>query len=179
MATGHNQKGPFDPMNRETTARYQTDEAKIRALFEDLLADWGRGDGEAYGSRFTEDADYVAFDGTRTMGRAEIAASHQELLDKWLKGTHLTGHILSVKFLSSDVALIHATGGTVMRGKTKPSPERDSIQTLVAVRDGTEWRFAAFHNSRVRPIGSNPAAFLIWAITDRLWRILAPGKKGA
>ena len=75
------------------------------------------------------------------------------------------------------MALVHATGGTVMRGKTKTSPERDSIQTLVAMREGAEWRFAAFHNSRVRPIANGPSAFLIWAITDRLWRIFAPGKK--
>jgi uncharacterized protein (TIGR02246 family) len=166
-------------MKRETTTLYQTDEAKIRALFEDLLEDWGRGDGEAYGSRFTEDADYVAFDGTRTVGRRQISASHQRLFDKFLKGTRLTGRILSIKFPSPDVALIHATGGTVMRGKTKPSPERDSIQTLVAVREGSEWRFAAFHNSRVRPIGNNAATFLLWAVTDKLWRIFAPAKEGA
>ena len=42
------------------------DERAVRVLFEKLLEDWARGDGEAYGSRFTEDADYVAFDGTRT-----------------------------------------------------------------------------------------------------------------
>jgi uncharacterized protein (TIGR02246 family) len=166
-------------MKRETTTHYQTDEARILALFEDLLEDWGRGDGESYGSRFTESADYVAFDGTRTRGRQEISASHQRLFDKFLKGTRLTGRILSIKFPSSDVALIHATGGTIMRGKTKPSPERDSIQTLVAVREGADWRFAAFHNSRVRPIGSNVATLLLWAVTDRLWRIFAPGKEGA
>jgi hypothetical protein len=39
-----------------------------------------------------------------------------------------------VRFLSPDVALMHAVGGTVMRGKSEPSPERDSIQTLVAIR---------------------------------------------
>ena len=155
------------------------DEVAIRELFGLLLDDWGRGDGEAYGSRFTEDAEYVAFDGTRTRGRREIAASHQQLFDKFLKGTRLTGRVLSMKFVRPDVALIHATGGTIMRDKTKPSPERDSIQTLVAVREGAEWRFAAFHNSRVRPIGSNAATFLLWAFTDRLWRIFAPGKEGA
>ena len=155
------------------------DEVAIRELFGLLLDDWGRGDGEAYGSRFTEDADYVAFDGTRTRGRREISASHQRLFDKFLKGTRLTGRVLSIKFPSPDVALVHATGGTVMRGKTRPSPERDSIQTLVAVREGAEWRFAAFHNSRVRPIGNNAATFLLWAVTDRLWRIFAPGKEGA
>jgi hypothetical protein len=66
-----------------------------------------------------------------------------------------------------------------MPGKTKPSPERHSIQTLVAVREVDGWRFAAFHNSRVRPIGSGPTAILIWAITDKLWRVLARGKKGS
>ena len=166
-------------MKHETTTHYQIDEAKIRTLFEELLEDWGRGDGEAYGSRFTEDADYVAFDGTRTTGRREISASHQRLFDKFLKGTRLTGRILSIKFPSPDVALIHATGGTIMSDKTKPSPERDSIQTLVAVLEGSEWRFAAFHNSRVRPIANNAATFLLWAFTDRLWRIFAPGKEGA
>jgi uncharacterized protein (TIGR02246 family) len=167
-----------DKTTRAIGAR-NPDEVAIRELFGLLLDDWGRGDGEAYGSRFTDDADYVAFDGTRTTGRQEISASHQRLFDKFLEGTRLTGRILSIKFPNPDVALIHATGGTVMRGKTKPSPERDSIQTLVAVREGAEWRFAAFHNSRVRPIGSNAATFLLWAVTDRLWRIFAPGKKGS
>jgi uncharacterized protein (TIGR02246 family) len=179
FAYGPNKRGPFDLMKRETTTHYQTDEAKIHVLFEDLLEDWGRGDGEAYGFRFTEDADYVAFDGTRTTGRREISASHQRLFDKFLKGTRLTGRILSIKFPSPEVALIHATGGTIMNGKTKPSPERDSIQTLVAVREGADWRFAAFHNTRVRPIGRSAATFLLWAITDRLWRTFGPGKEAA
>ena len=162
-------------MKRETTTHHQSDEAQIRALFEDLLSDWGRGDGEAYGSRFTGNADYVAFDGTRTRGRQKIAASHQRLFDKYLKGSRLTGRIESVKFLGPDTAMVHATGNTLMRGKSKPSPERHSIQTLVAVREDDGWRFAAFHNSRGRPIGGG-AEFLIWALTDKLWRIFASGK---
>ncbi len=40
----------------------------------------------------------------------------------------------SVRFLSPDVALMHALGGTVMRGKSRSAPERDSIQTLVAIK---------------------------------------------
>lgn len=155
------------------------DERAIRELFEGLLEDWAGGDGESYGSRFTEDADYVAFDGTHTRGRAAISASHQELFDKWLKGSRLTGRILGVKFLAPDVALVHASGGTVMRGKQRPSPERGSIQTLVAVRRDGGWRFAAFHNSRVRPIGRGPVTFFLWALTDVLWRVFGPKKSGA
>jgi len=154
---------------------HSADERAVRDLFRRLLDDWGRGDGGAYGSRFTEDADYVAFDGSHTRGRKAIAASHQELFDKYLEGSRLTGRIEGVKFLGPDTALVHATGNTLMRGKSRPAPERRSIQTLVAVRHEREWRFAAFHNSRVRPI-SGRGAFLIWALTDKLWRIFAPGR---
>ena len=155
------------------------DERAVRELFEKLLEDWARGDGEAYGSRFTEDADYVAFDGTRTKGREEISSSHQQLFDRFMKGPRLTGRIESIKFPAPGVALVHATGGTLMRGKSDPSPERDSIQTLVAVKRQEEWRFAAFHNTRVRPIGQGVRGFLIWAITDRLWRAFGPGRNDA
>src|SRR5919107_4845714 len=95
------------------------EEEAIRDLFRRLLDDWGRGDGIAYGARFTEDADYVAFDGSRTTGRRAIATSHQQLFDKYLKGTRLTGRVESVRFLGPDVALVHATGDTVMRGKSR------------------------------------------------------------
>jgi len=159
--------------HQETTSN-PADERAIRGLFEKLLEDWARGDGEAYGSRFTEDADYVAFDGTHTRGRAEISSSHQRLFDKFLRGSRLTGRIEGTRFLGPDVALVHATGGTIVRGKTEPSPERHSVQTLVAVRRGDEWRFASFHNARVRPIGSGARGFLLWAITDRLWRAFGP-----
>lgn len=163
-------------MNHEPATHQQTDEAEIRALFEDLLEDWGCGDGCAYGSRFTEDADYVAFDGAHTKGREDIASSHQQLFDKYLKDTRLVGRITSIKFPSSDVALVHTKGGTIIRGKTKPSPERGSIQTLAAVNRNGEWRFAAFHNSRVRPI-SGGISFLIWTLTDLLWKLSHPVRK--
>ncbi len=161
------------------TRRDPADERAVRELFEKLLEDWARGDGEAYGSRFTEDADYVAFDGTRTKGREKISSSHQRLFDKFMKGTRLTGRIEGMEFPVPGVALVHATGGTLMRGKSEPSPERDSIQTLVAVKREEGWRFAAFHNTRVRPIGHGVRSFLIWAITDRLWRAFGPGRSGA
>ena len=162
--------------NYPVTTPEPADERALRELFEGLLEDWGRGDSYAYGSRFTEDADYVAFDGTHTRGREEISASHQRLFDEYLRGTRLTGRIRSVKLLAPGVALVHATGGTISRGKSEPSPERVSIQTLVAVKRDGGWRFAAFHNARVRPITGGLSSFLVWALTDRLWKIFAPRK---
>ena len=83
-----------------------------------------------------------------------------------MKGTRLVGKVKDLRFLSPDVAVMHAVGSTVMLGKSEPSPERDSIETLVAVREGSGWRLAAFQNIRVRPMGPNPVAFVLWTLTD-------------
>jgi hypothetical protein len=61
-----------------------------------------------------------------------------------------------------------------MRGESEPSPERDSIQTLIATREGGQWSLAAFQNTRVRPMGPNPIAFLLWALADLLWKVFGP-----
>jgi uncharacterized protein (TIGR02246 family) len=164
------------PDHHEIT-KNPADEAAVRGLYQQLMDGWSQGSGEAFAAVFTEDGDLVAFDGTHFKGRKEIAPFHQELFDKWMRGTRLVGQVKDVRFLSPDVAIMHAVGGTVMRGKTKPSPERDSIQTLVATRQGGEWRLAAFQNTRVHPMGRNAAAFLVWTLTDWLWKGFRLNKK--
>ncbi|HEY8526765.1 MAG TPA: SgcJ/EcaC family oxidoreductase [Acidimicrobiales bacterium] len=147
------------------------DEAAVRALYDQLMQGWNAGSGERFAAPFTADGHLVAFDGIHFQGREQIARFHQQLFDKWMSGTRLVGGVEQVRFLSPDVALIHAVGNTVARGKTKPDRERASIQTLVAVREDGEWRLAAFQNTRIRPIGKSGFTFLLWTIFDRLWRL--------
>jgi uncharacterized protein (TIGR02246 family) len=99
------------------------------------------------------------------------------VFDKYLKGSRLVGEVRNVRFLTPDVANMHAVGGTVMPRKSAPAPERDSIQTLVAAKRGGEWRFVAFHNTRVRLIGRNVAGTLLWLLFDWLWKVLGPKKE--
>jgi uncharacterized protein (TIGR02246 family) len=161
-----------------TYAPDEADEAAVRDLYRQLMDAWNRGSGDDFAAVFAEDGDLVAFDGTHFKGRKEIAPFHQQLFDKWLKGTRLVGHVKDLRFLSPDVALMHAVGGTVMRGKSRPAPERDSIQTLVATRQNGEWRLAAFQNTRVRPMGPNPIAVVLWALSDVLWKAFGPRRSG-
>lgn len=145
------------------------DELEIRALHQRVLDAWGAGDGEAFAAPFSDDAVFVAFDGTVMRGREQIAAEHQELYDRWLKGSRLVAEQTAVRFVADDVALVVSTGGTVMRGKRKPAPERDSIQTLVAVRDDEACSFVSFQNTRIRPIGAGAISALLWLVPDKLW----------
>jgi uncharacterized protein (TIGR02246 family) len=148
----------------------------VRALYQQLMDGWNAGNAEAFAAPFEEQADFVAFDGTHVRGRHDIVSSHRPLFAKWLKGTRLTGEVRSVRWLSPDVALIHAYGGTIMRNKSEPAPERDSVQTLVAVKRAGEWRLAAFHNTRVRPMGRNAGGTVVWLVSDWLWKLFRPKK---
>jgi len=148
------------------------DEAAVRALYEELMGGWNEGSGARFAAAFTEDGDLIAFDGTYLRGRDVIERFQQELFDKWVKGTRLTGSVNDVRFVGPDTAVMHAIGGTIKRRKTKPARARDSIQTLVAVRTGGGWRLAAFQNTRVRPIGAGFRSFVHWSIGDALWSFL-------
>ena len=159
------------PTREEAAANDSADEAAVRALYQQLMDGWNQGSGDAFAAVFTEDGDLIGFDGTHFKGRQEIAPFHQRLFDKWLKGSRLVGQVKDVRFLSPDVALMHAVGGTVMRGKSEPVPERDSIQTLVATRQDGEWRLAAFQNTRLHPMDSSAGPFLVWTLSDLLWKV--------
>jgi uncharacterized protein (TIGR02246 family) len=172
--TDHSASNNLDrtmPTPEEAAANHSADEAAVRALYQQLMDGWNQGSGAAFASVFTEDGDLIGFDGTHFNGRQEIAPFHQQLFDKWLKGSRLVGQVKDVRFLSPDVALMHAVGGTVMRGKTDPVPERDSIQTLVAIRQDGEWRLAAFQNTRLHPMDSSAGPFLVWTLSDLLWKV--------
>ena len=165
--------------DEKTTANRVADEEAVRdLLYRELMEGWNRGSGEDFAAVFTEDGDLVAFDGTHFEGRAQIAPFHQELFDKWMKGTRLVGRVKDVRFLSPNVALMHAVGSTIKRAKSVPSPERDSIQTLVATRQNGEWRLAAFQNTQLR-VMRNRIASLVSTFSDLLWKIFRLNKRTA
>src|SRR5262245_17134604 len=50
---------------------------------------WNTADGLAYAGSFTEDSDYITFDGTHLRGRDANARHHQQLFDTVPKNTRL------------------------------------------------------------------------------------------
>jgi uncharacterized protein (TIGR02246 family) len=93
-------------------------EAVIRSLYFQMVDGWNKGNGETFASPFAENADLVGFDGTYLKGRHEIASFHQHLFDTFVKGSRLVGKIRNVRFLSQDIAIMHAVGGTIMAGQS-------------------------------------------------------------
>jgi uncharacterized protein (TIGR02246 family) len=153
-----------------------TDEAAITALYQRALDGWNEGSGAAFAAAWADDGQLIGFDGTQLKGRAEIAAFHEPLFTTYLKGTRLVGSVRDVEFPAPDVAVFHADGRTIMAGASEPTPERDSIQTMVAVRRAGAWELLAFQNTRVRPMGRDAAGTILWLVTDWLWKKLVKGQ---
>jgi uncharacterized protein (TIGR02246 family) len=129
------------------------DEAAILRLYQQMMDGWNAASGDAFAAPFEEDGDLVGFDGTHLKGCKEIATFHQHLFDMFLKGSRLIGKVKSVHFLTSDVAIMHAVGGTITDGQTDLDSERNWVQTLVAVKRDTKWHLATFQNTRATYIG--------------------------
>jgi uncharacterized protein (TIGR02246 family) len=126
-----------------------TDDAALREVPLLMIAAWNRGSGADFAARFTDTADFVAFEGTHLRGRQQIEAFHQQLFDAVVKGSRLTGgEVRFVRFLAPDVAVMHARCGTVLPAAQKAAPSRDSMQLFVAVRRHGEWLLEAVLNAR-------------------------------
>lgn len=130
-----------------TSGDQRADEDAIRGLIDQQVRGWAAGDPDAYASVFTPDADYVTFLGSHHTGREAIAASYAPLLRKLLKGTRLQIDVGQVRFLTPDVAVIHAKATVVRRRRNRRNAR---VNTSVAVRTNAGWRIAASQNTTHR-----------------------------
>jgi uncharacterized protein (TIGR02246 family) len=135
-------------------------DTEITDLFTDFMAAWTAGDAQAFGALFTDDSDYVSYDGTIARGRAQHEHNHEKLFRGVLAGSALVGDLESIRHVTPDVAIVHGTASVLMPWRSKLPKRRLSRQTIVLVRTPDGWKISAIHNGRVRPITvPDPDAF--------------------
>ncbi|GAA3428195.1 SgcJ/EcaC family oxidoreductase [Streptosporangium sandarakinum] len=128
------------------------DAAQIEKLFTDFMAAWTAGDAQAFGALFTDDSEYVSYDGTIARGRRAHQHNHDKLFRGVLAGSALVGDLESVRHLTPDVAIVHGTASVLMPWRSTLPRRRLSRQTIVVVRTEAGWKIGAIHNGRVRPV---------------------------
>lgn len=131
------------------------DELALQSLYRKKIEGWNEGNGRKFAEPYTEDADFIGFDGTYLFGRREIAEFHQMLFDRFLRGTRLIAKIKSIRFPVSNVAIIVGISGTIEANQKRINSDRNSIHTIVAINnehDG-KWGFTTFQNTRATYIG--------------------------
>lgn len=134
-----------------TTSTHRT-EHELHQLFDRMCAAWTEGDADAYGACFTEDCDYVSFDGVHTSGRQAMVDNHERLFRGVLDGSALVGQVEAIRHVAADVVVLHATGSVLMPWRSQLPRRRLSRQTIVAVHTDDGWKVTALHNGRVRPV---------------------------
>ena len=126
------------------------DEAAMRESVKQLETGWNTKSGALFAKSFAEDADYVIINGMYIKGRATIESAHQRIFDTVFKDTNITLTVKQIRFLRSDVAVIHVTGHR--DGPTKELTQ-DAMLTLVMTKEQHGWTIAAFQNTAVAPRG--------------------------
>ncbi|MFI9788276.1 SgcJ/EcaC family oxidoreductase [Kitasatospora sp. NPDC051984] len=127
-------------------------ENELRALFAEYCRTWTAADSEGFGRLFTEDADYVSYDGSWAAGRPRLTDNHDKLFRGVIAGSALVGGIESLRFVTDSVAVLVGNGSVLMPWRRRLPRRRLSRQIIVCVRTAEGWRIAAIQNGRQRPI---------------------------
>lgn len=156
-----------------SVGRQAQDETEIRALLDRLNGAWTRNDADAYAAEFTHDAEYIGIDGSHSRGRSGIATTYRKLFGGPLKDTSLTAELDEIRFLSPDIVLAHGTAAVRLPWQTAQQPRRQSLQTIVLVRQADRWQVAALHTSRARQLPTDGPGYTAATLAMELGREVA------
>jgi uncharacterized protein (TIGR02246 family) len=95
------------------------DEAMIHQLINELVEAWNRGDAEAYGARYLDDATFTNVNGMFHVSRKEFDQRHDEFFRGALKGSAITLTPRKIRFVRPDVTIVDLDC-TVLGSKVQP-----------------------------------------------------------
>jgi uncharacterized protein (TIGR02246 family) len=121
----------------------------VVALYTNILDAWNARDAAAFAAQFTENGSTVGFDGSQLDGRAAIATELGRIFAHHTPATYV-GKVREVRPLGGSATLLRAVAGMVPPGKSEIMPERNAVQSLVAVLDGGVPKAALYQNTPAR-----------------------------
>ena len=125
------------------------DERSVCEIHRRMIKAWNAGDGASFAAPFTEDADFVAWEGTHLKGRQRIALFTQQVLDTAVKGSCMQGRVKFVRFLTPTVAMMHSVVSYRLEGQLQQTEDPEFMELTVVAREGGEWRVEGLLNARM------------------------------
>jgi uncharacterized protein (TIGR02246 family) len=119
---------------------------EIEKLHSDLLSAWNNQDARSMASLFSKDANLIGFDGSQINGQANIEPEMSKVFSDHKTASYVW-KVEEVRFLSSQIALLRAIVGMIPPGKKEINPERNAIQSLVAIGESETWKISLFQNT--------------------------------
>jgi uncharacterized protein (TIGR02246 family) len=128
------------------------DSDAIKSIETQFEAAWNQHDIKALGALLTDDVDFITVGGQWLRDRAEFETYHAELHKAQFKDSVLTIKDTQMRFLKSDVAVVHVRWS--MRGDRDangtPRETREGMFTQVMIKQNGLWRITAAQNTNIR-----------------------------
>ena len=121
----------------------------VVSLYTRLLDGWNRRDAATFAAQFATDGSTVGFDGSQMDGRGAIESELARIFADHTPATYVA-KVREVRALGAGAMLLRGVAGMVPPGQSTLKPERNAIQSLVAVLEAGEPRIALFHNTPAR-----------------------------
>jgi uncharacterized protein (TIGR02246 family) len=137
-------------------AQGKSDETTIRQILEEEVAAWNKGDADAYSRHFATDGTFTNLVGMFFTGRDAFRERHDQIFKGAYRGSTKQEDIVSLKFVRPDVAIVETLQTVTGFQKLLPGTSADAKGRLrtrllqVLVKNGGEWKIAAYHNVDVK-----------------------------
>ena len=132
------------------------DEMAVRKIIQDEGVARNNGDAEAYAQHFAADGTFTNLLGMFFTGRNAFRDRHDQIFKTTYRGSIKHEDIVSIKFVRPDVAIVETLQTITGEQKLLPGTSANAQGRLrtrllqVLVKDGGEWKIAAYHNVDVK-----------------------------
>ncbi|HWR84177.1 MAG TPA: SgcJ/EcaC family oxidoreductase [Candidatus Deferrimicrobium sp.] len=130
-----------------------SDSPGVQGVASAFVGAWNAHDMDALANLFAADADFVNVVGMWWRDRETIRKAHVQVHQTIFKTSTVAMDSISVKFLSSDIAVAHMTwtlsGHLTPDGK--PGSPRHGILSFVMKREGKDWLIQSAQNTDIIP----------------------------
>jgi uncharacterized protein (TIGR02246 family) len=123
----------------EDASPASADELAVAALYRQIIDGWNQHSAEAFARAFALYGEAIGFDGSRMIGRGEIAGTLGQIFADHVTAPYVA-KVKSVRLVSSDTAVLSAIVGMVPPGAAELNPALNAVQTVVAVRRDGGWQ---------------------------------------
>jgi uncharacterized protein (TIGR02246 family) len=140
-------------------AQTKSDTTSIENILQEEITSWNNGDAVTYSKHFAEEGTFTNILGMFFTGHKAFLDRHVEIFNGRFRKTKLELKIVSLKFVSSDVAIVETL--TWVSGFSKEGPpagvhldDKGRLTTRllqVMARNGDDWKIMTYHNVDLKP----------------------------